>query len=78
MVEIVLLASELRKTKEPKHFSCRATMIVSMGGFPQMMKTDLGNKEPLYFNRSIFNEDGCFVGAVYQQSGGCEVSVFLA
>ena len=42
-----------------------------------MIKTDIGNSDPLYLNRSIFDEDGNFAGVIYRQAGGREVSVLL-
>ena len=78
MIDRFLSIYDLRATNDPKHFSCTAkTTSIQLGDFPSMMKTDVGNNDPLYFNHSIFDGGGNFVGALYRQSDGCEVSVFL-
>ena len=73
-----LRASYLCASDDPKTFACPAWLIgLQAGCFPRMMETDLGNRNPLYLDCSIFDEGSNFVGAGYRQSEGCEVSVFV-
>jgi hypothetical protein len=73
-----LSSSDVRATDNPKYFSCTAMAIgLQRDDFPRLMETDLGNRDPLYLNRSICDAHGYFVGAVYRQSSGCEVSVLV-
>ena len=73
-----LSVSDLRSTKNPVHFVCRASaMGLRRGDFPGTIETDVGNCCSLHLERSLSDEYGIFVGAAYRQSGGYEVSVFL-
>ena len=68
----------VRVTDNPKHFACEASAIgLDRGHFPFMIETDMGNSNPLYLDHPIFDDRSNFLGAVYRQSGGCLVSVFL-
>ena len=74
-----LSASRVRATDNPKHFSCEASAIgLEPGHFAGVLETDVGNGDPLYIDRSIFDANGAFVGVAYRQSGSCEVTVFVA
>jgi hypothetical protein len=47
------------------------------GEWPRCVSTDLGNSQPLWFDRTVRNDDGSVQHVVYRQALGCiDVSVY--